>query len=1037
MNIPSKYNPAEVEDKWYKYWMDKGFFHSVPDEREPYTVVIPPPNVTGVLHMGHMLNNTIQDILTRRARMLGKNACWVPGTDHASIATEAKVVGKLKDQGISKFDLTRDEFLKHAWEWTHKHGGIILEQLKKLGASCDWDRTAFTMDEPRSESVIRVFVDLYNKGLIYRGVRMVNWDPAAKTALSDEEVIYKEVQSKLYYLKYKIEDEAPLSPPQGGKQSPKYQTARNSSYHLLKDLAEERKKQSTDAEIILWEYLSGEKLEEYKFRRQHVIDEFIVDFVCLKENLIVEIDREYHGKPEIQEADKLRTEILESLGYRVIRFTNEEVLGNIDGVLERILIALKTPPSGDGGLFVTIATTRPETILGDTAVCVNPNDPRFAHLKGKRVLVPLINRSIPIIEDEYVDMEFGTGCLKITPAHDVNDYEIGLRYNLPSIDIFNDDGTLSEKAGLFVGEDRMVVREKIMVELEKAGNVAKVEDYVNKVGFSERTHVPIEPKLSVQWFLKMEELVKPALENVMNDTIMFHPPKFKNIYRHWMENIKDWCISRQLWWGHRIPVWYIEAPSNSTEGGEQFPSQGGIREGSFVVAATEEEARKLAVEKFPSLGGVRGGFSLKQDEDVLDTWFSSWLWPISVFDGIRYPDNKEIQYYYPTNDLVTAPDIIFFWVARMIITGYEYRQQYPFKNVYFTGMVRDKLRRKMSKSLGNSPDPLDLIATYGADGVRVGMLLCSPAGGDLLFDESLPQQGAGFVTKIWNSFRLVKGWQVDNSIPQPEHSRIAIEWFRQKFSQVIEQTDDHFDKFRISDALMSVYTTVRDEFSGWLLEMVKPAYQQPIDGKTYSELVEIFDEVLRFLHPFMPFVSEEIWQYLKERKDGESIMISTWPKSTGFNETFIQQFEDVKEAIAGLRTIRTKNNIPNKDQIELAVIPGDKGYAPEFNPVLVKMGNLSALNEVSEEVKLAASFLVKSTTFFVPLGGKVDVEEELKKLQSELDYAKGFLASVMKKLSNERFVNSAPPQVVATERAKQADAEAKIKVLEEQIANLK
>ncbi len=874
MEIPSKYNPAEIEDKWYRYWMDKGFFHSVPDEREPYTIVIPPPNVTGVLHMGHMLNNTIQDILTRRARMLGKNACWVPGTDHASIATEAKVVGKLKDQGISKFDLSRDEFLEHAWDWTHKHGGIILEQLKKLGASCDWDRTCFTMDEPRSESVINVFVDLYNKGLIYRGVRMVNWDPAAKTALSDEEVIYKEVQSKLYYLKYQIE---------GGDE------------------------------------------------------------------------------------------------------------------------------------YVTIATTRPETILGDTAVCVNPNDERFKHLKGKRVLVPLIGRSIPVIEDEYVDMEFGTGCLKITPAHDINDYEIGLRFNLPSIDIFNDDGTLSEAAGMFVGEDRFAVREKIMPELEKAGNVAKVEDYTNKVGFSERTHVAIEPKLSAQWFLKMEELVKPALENVLNDTIQFHPAKFKNIYRHWMENIKDWCISRQLWWGHRIPVYYLE-------------------NGSFVVSETDEKALELAREKSGSPSLTIN--DLRQDEDVLDTWFSSWLWPISVFDGVRDPENEEIQYYYPTNDLVTAPDIIFFWVARMIITGYEYRDQFPFKNVYFTGMVRDKLRRKMSKSLGNSPDPLDLIASYGADGVRVGMLLCSPAGGDLLFDESLPQQGAGFVTKIWNSFRLVKGWQVDETLSQPEHSRLAIEWFNNKFSQIVEQTDDHFDKFRISDALMNVYTTVRDEFSGWLLEIVKPAYQQPIDGKTYAELIDVFDAVLRFMHPFMPFVSEEIWQLLKERKDGESIMISEWPKSTGYNENLVQQFDDVKEAVSGIRSIRTKNNIPNKDQVELAVLQGDKGYAAGFDSILVKLGNLSILNNVTAEVNGAASFLVKSTTFFVPLGELVDVEEELKKLKSELEYAKGFLNSVMKKLENERFVNNAPEAVVAIERAKKADTEAKIKVLEEQITKL-
>ena len=876
MEIPSKYNPAEVEDKWYKYWMENKFFHSEPDEREPYTIVIPPPNVTGVLHMGHMLNNTIQDILTRRARMLGKNACWVPGTDHASIATEARVVNKLKSEGISKFDLSREEFLEHAWEWTHKHGGIILEQLKKLGASCDWDRTAFTMDEVRSESVIKTFVDLYDKGLIYRGVRMVNWDPAAKTALSDEEVIFREMQSKLYYLKYRIE----------------------------------------------------------------VSD-------------------------------------------------NE---------------------------FVTIATTRPETILGDTAVCVNPNDPRFTHLKGKRVLVPLINRSIPIIEDEYVDMEFGTGCLKITPSHDVNDYEIGLRFNLPSIDIFNEDGTMSEAAGMFVGEDRFAVREKIMVDLEAAGNVAKVEDYTNKVGFSERTHVPIEPKLSAQWFLKMGSIIQPAIDNVLNDTIQFYPPKFKNTYRHWMENIKDWCISRQLWWGHRIPVYYLA-------------------DGGFVVAESDEKALALAQAK---TGNANLCITdLHQDEDVLDTWFSSWLWPISVFDGISNPNNKEINYYYPTNDLVTGPDIIFFWVARMIIAGYEYRDLFPFKNVYFTGMVRDKQRRKMSKSLGNSPDPLDLIDTYGADGVRVGMLLCSPAGGDLMFDESLPQQGAGFVTKIWNSFRLVNGWEVDYKIPQPEHSKLAISWFHEKFSQIVEQTDDHFDKFRISDALMNVYTTVRDEFSGWLLEMVKPAYQQPIDGKTYEELIDIFDEVLRFLHPFMPFVSEEVWQLLKERKQGDSITISSWPKSTGYDETLIAQFEDVKEAIAGLRTIRTKNNIPNKDQLELAIMVGDKGFAPEFNSVLVRMGNLSALNLVTEEVKLAASFLVKSTTFFVPMGGTIDVEEELKKLQTELDYAKGFLASVMKKLSNERFVNSAPEAVVAVERAKQADAEAKIKVLEEQIAGLK
>jgi valyl-tRNA synthetase len=874
MNIPLKYNPSEVEDKCYQYWMENNFFHSEPDGREPYTIVIPPPNVTGVLHMGHMLNNTIQDILTRRARMLGKNACWVPGTDHASIATEARVVNKLKEEGISKFDLTREVFLGHAWDWTHKHGGIILEQLKKLGASCDWQRTAFTMDEVRSESVIRTFVDLHEKGLIYRGIRMVNWDPAAKTALSDEEVIFKEVQSKLYYLKYAIE--------------------------------------------------------------------------------------------------------------------------------------------GSENEFVTIATTRPETILGDTAVCVNPEDERFLHLKGKRVLVPLIGRSVPIIEDTYVDMEFGTGCLKITPAHDVNDYEIGLRFNLPGIDIFNEDGTISDRAGLYIGEDRFVVREKIMVDLEAAGNVAKVEDYTNKVGFSERTHVPIEPKLSAQWFLKMSDLVQPALSHVMDDTIQFHPPKFKNIYRHWMENIKDWCISRQLWWGHRIPVYYLP-------------------DGSYVVAENMEKARELAIAKTGSSGVNVTGFDLRQDEDVLDTWFSSWLWPISVFDGICNPDNPEINYYYPTNDLVTAPDIIFFWVARMIITGYEYRNQYPFKNVYFTGMVRDKQRRKMSKSLGNSPDPLDLIATYGADGVRVGMLLCSPAGGDLLFDESLPQQGAGFVTKIWNSFRLINGWQVDENLPQPEHSRLAISWFHEKFSQIISQTDEHFDKFRISDALMNVYTTVRDEFSGWLLEIVKPAYQQPVDAKTYRELIQIFDEILRFMHPFTPFVSEEIWQLITERKQGESIMISSWPKSTGFDENLIDRFEEVKEAVAGLRTIRTKNNIPNKDQIQLNIIPGDKGFVPEFSSILLKLANLSALSLVDAEPKGAASFMVKSSTFLVPLNEEIDEKEQRLKLLAELNYMEGFLNSVLKKLQNERFVNSAPEAVVAIERAKQADAEAKIKVLKDQI----
>lgn len=875
MEIPSKYNPVEVEDKWYQYWLEQNYFHSEPDEREPYTIVIPPPNVTGVLHMGHMLNNTIQDILVRRARMLGKNACWVPGTDHASIATEAKVVAKLKSEGIEKKDLTRDEFLKHAWDWTDKHGGIILEQLKKLGASCDWERTCFTMDEARSESVLKVFVDLYNKGLVYRGVRMVNWDPQAKTAVSDEEVIYKEEQSKLYYVRYQIEGE----------------------------------------------------------------DD-----------------------------------------------------------------------------FVTIATTRPETILGDTAVCVNPNDERFQHLKGKRVLVPLVQRSVPIIMDEYVDMEFGTGCLKITPAHDINDYEIGMRHNLETIDTFNDDGTLSEKAQVLVGVDRFEARKQIVPMLEEAGNLVKVEDYKNKVGYSERTDVVIEPKLSAQWFLAMEKLAKPALEAVESDDVEFHPKKFKNLYRHWMGNVKDWCISRQLWWGHQIPVYYLA-------------------DGTFVVAETADKALALAREKSgnPALTMT----DLTQDEDVLDTWASSWLWPISVFDGINDPDNKDINYYYPTDDLVTAPEIIFFWVARMIIAGYEYRQDKPFKNVYFTGIVRDKLRRKMSKSLGNSPDPLDLIKLYGADGVRVGMLLCSPAGNDLLFDEALTEQGRNFTAKIWNSFRLIQGWEVAGFMKQPDHSRLAIDWFNQKLNQQIAIMNDHFDKFRISDAMMTIYTTIRDDFSSWLLEVVKPAYQQPIDKKTYEEVLEALDKVLRLLHPFMPFISEEIWQLLRERKTGDSIMISQWPEAGEVDEALLNEFESVKEAIAGIRTIRKNNNMPMKDQLELKIQPGDKGYHQKYDPVLVKMGNLSAIELVDEEVKGAASYRVFSSSYFIDLGDLIDVEEELKKLEEELKYTEGFLNSVMKKLSNERFVSGAPEAVVAKEKAKQADAEAKIKVLTEQIANLK
>jgi valyl-tRNA synthetase len=1014
MEIPSKYSSAKVEEKWYKYWTENNFFHSEPDEREPYTIVIPPPNVTGVLHMGHMLNNTIQDILVRRARMTGKNACWVAGTDHASIATEAKVVNKLKAEGIDKYDLSREEFLEHAWEWTRKHGGIILEQLKKLGASCDWERTAFTMDEPRSESVLRVFVDLYKKGLIYRGVRMVNWDPAAKTALSDEEVIYKEVKSKLYYLKYKIE--APLSPPGGGKEDPLYKTARKSEYELLKKNAKNLRRFSTEAESVLWEMLRAKKLGE-KFRRQHIINDIIVDFVCLQKKLVIEVDGGYHTDPEIQKLDTLKTEILNELGYKVIRFTNDEVLANIDSVLETIQKALISPPPGESeGAFVTIATTRPETILGDTAVCVNPADKRFSNLKGKRVLVPLINRSIPIIEDDYVDMEFGTGCLKITPAHDINDYEIGLRHNLPVIDIFNDDGTLSKAAEIFIGEDRFDVRAKIVPELENAGNMVRIEDYINKVGYSERTDVAIEPKLSAQWFLKMDEVVKPALENVLNDTIKFHPAKFKNIYRHWMSNIKDWCISRQLWWGHQIPVYYLS-------------------DGEFVVAETAEKALELARKKTGNQELTHE--DLHQDEDVLDTWFSSWLWPISVFDGIRKPKNADINYYYPTSDLVTAPDIIFFWVARMIIAGYEYKEVYPFKNVYFTGMVRDAQRRKMSKSLGNSPDPLDLIAKYGADGVRVGMLLCSPAGGDLLFDESLPQQGAGFATKIWNAFRLVKNWEVSAEIEQPEHSKLAIYWFHNKLNQVVETLDGQFNQFRISEALMTIYTTVRDEFSGWLLEIVKPPYQQPIDAKTYAEVVELFDQLLRLMHPFMPFITEEIWQLLMGRKDNESIMVSQIPWFEKYDAELLVSFENVKEAISGIRNIRKEKNIPNKDLLELKIQKGEKGYEAGFATVLQKMANLSALEMVSEEVKGAASFRVKSTNFYVPMVGLIDVEEELKKLEEELKYTKGFLNSVMKKLSNERFVNNAPEAVIAKEKAKQADAEAKIKILEERIAGLK
>lgn len=870
MEIASKYNPAEVEGKWYQYWLDNGFFKSKPDGREPYTIVIPPPNVTGVLHMGHMLNNTIQDILIRRARMLGKNACWVPGTDHASIATEAKVVNRLAQQGIKKTDLTRDEFLKHAWEWKEEHGGIILKQLRKLGASCDWDRTAFTMDEKRSESVLKVFVDLFEKGLIYRGVRMVNWDPKALTALSDEEVIYKEEHSKLYYLRYKIEGE-------------------------------------------------------------------------------------------------------------------------------------------DG--YAVVATTRPETIMGDTAMCINPNDPKNQHLRGKKVIVPLVNRVIPVIEDDYVDIEFGTGCLKVTPAHDVNDYMLGEKYNLPSIDIFNDNGTLSEAAGLYIGMDRFDVREQIEKDLEAAGLLEKVEAYENKVGYSERTNVPIEPKLSMQWFLKMEHLAQIALEPVMNDELKFYPPKFKNTYRHWMENIKDWCISRQLWWGHRIPAYYLP-------------------EGGYVVAETAEKALELAKEKNPALTMA----DLRQDDDCLDTWFSSWLWPISLFDGINNPDNEEINYYYPTSDLVTGPDIIFFWVARMIMAGYEYRKDMPFKNVYFTGIVRDKLGRKMSKSLGNSPDPLLLIEQYGADGVRMGLMMAAPAGNDIPFDEALCEQGRNFNNKIWNAFRLIKGWTVDDTIPQPEASATAVKWFKMQLDKTIAEVDDLFSKYRLSEAMMMIYKLFWDEFSSWYLEMIKPGYQLPIDKATYDATLGFFDGLLRLLHPFMPFITEELWQALEPRKEGESLMVALMPEVAPVDSAYLDAFEVVKEIVSGVRTIRLQKNIPNKDTLALQVL-GDHNDA--FNPVIAKMCNLSEITKTDDKAAGAVSFLVRTTEYAVPLGNMINVEEELAKLAEELKYQQGFLASVQKKLSNESFVSKAPAKVIEMERKKQADAESKIKSIEESIAALK
>ena len=873
MDIASKYNPAEVEGKWYQYWMDNGLFKSVPDEREPYTIVIPPPNVTGVLHMGHMLNNTIQDILIRRARMTGKNALWVPGTDHASIATEAKVVHRLAEQGIKKSDLTRSDFLKHAWEWKEEHGGIILQQLRKLGASCDWDRTAFTMDEVRSESVLKVFVDLYNKGLIYRGVRMVNWDPKALTALSDEEVIHKEEKNKLYYLRYMIEGE-------------------------------------------------------------------------------------------------------------------------------------------DG--YAVVATTRPETIMGDTAMCINPNDPKNAHLRGKHVIVPLVGRVIPVIEDEYVDIEFGTGCLKVTPAHDVNDYMLGEKYQLPSIDIFNDNGTLSEAAGLYVGQDRFDVREQIEKDLMEAGLIEKVEDYDNKVGYSERTNVPIEPKLSMQWFLKMEHLAKIALEPVISEDIRFYPSKFKNTYRHWMENIKDWCISRQLWWGHRIPAYFL-------------PNGGG-----YVVAETAELALKAAKEKSGNADLTMA--DLRQDEDCLDTWFSSWLWPISLFDGINNPDNAEYNYYYPTNDLVTGPDILFFWVARMIMAGYEYKGEMPFKNVYFTGIVRDKSGRKMSKSLGNSPDPLKLIEQYGADGVRMGLMMAAPAGNDIPFDDAICEQGRNFNNKIWNAFRLIKGWEVgDDSVQQPIAARKAVLWFQMQLNKTLAEVEDLFGKYRLSEAMMSIYKLFWDEFSSWYLEMIKPAYQQPIDKETLAATEQFFDTLLRMLHPFMPFITEELWQALAPRKEGDSLMVAQLPAYCAVDTDFLSSFEQIKEIVGGVRTIRLQKNIANKEQLELQIM-GE--HSDAFDAVIIKMCNLSSLTKVSEKDASAASFLVGTTEYAVPLGSMMNVEEELKKLQEELSYQQGFLTSVCKKLSNESFVGRAPAKVIEMERKKQADAESKIKTIEEAIAAL-
>lgn len=891
MELASKYDPQAVESKWYQYWLDNKLFSSKPDGREPYTVVIPPPNVTGVLHMGHMLNNTIQDILVRRARMEGKNACWVPGTDHASIATEAKVVNRLAQQGIKKTDLTREEFLKHAWDWTHEHGGIILKQLRKLGASCDWDRTAFTMDETRSRAVIHVFCDLYKKGLIYRGVRMVNWDPKAQTALSDEEVIYKDEHSKLYHLKY---------------------------YVVEKDCQQ--------------------------------VDE---------ENVIHKDEK---------------------------------------------------------GYYAVVATTRPETIMGDSAMCINPEDKKNTWLKGKHVIVPLVNREIPVIEDTYVDIEFGTGCLKVTPAHDINDHALGLKHGLETIDIFNDNGTISEAAGLYVGMDRMDVRKQISIDLQNAGLMEKIEDYNNKVGFSERTNVPIEPKLSTQWFLKMQHFADIALPPVMDDDIEFYPKKYKNTYRHWLENIKDWCISRQLWWGHRIPAYYFDNAGKK----------------DFVVAETAEEALKLAQEKNASIKAE----DLEQESDCLDTWFSSWLWPISLFDGIEHPDNEEINYYYPTSDLVTGPDIIFFWVARMIMAGYEYRGKMPFKHVYFTGIVRDKLGRKMSKSLGNSPDPLDLIDKFGADGVRMGMMLSAPAGNDILFDESLCEQGRNFNNKIWNAFRLVKGWETAD-IEQPKSAEIAVKWFDAKLKEVNEEMQKQFKDYRISEALMTVYKLFWDEFSSWYLEMVKPAYGQPIDQKSYDATLRFFDALLKMLHPFMPFITEELWQHIYDRKDGESIMREKLeiPAPTAEEQKLAADIEAVKQIIAGVRTVRNQKNIAQKEQLSLQVV--GKNDFEAYNDVTLKMANLDKIEVIAEKSADASSFMVGTDEFAVPLGDLIDVAAEIEKAEAQLKHLEGFLMGVRKKLSNENFVAHAPEKVVALERKKESDSVEKIAALKATIEELK